>query len=71
MVKKIFWLALMFLMLGFVIKKCIPYTYLGYEESAQSQSLLIIGGFIIVKLTEIANNFSKELIEYFIIYENI
>ena len=58
-------------MLGFVIKKCIPYTYHGYKEAAQSQSLLILDGFIIVKLTEIANNFSKELIEYFIIYENI
>ena len=39
MVKKIFLLSLMFLMLGFLIKKCIPYTYHGYEESAQSQSL--------------------------------
>ena len=56
MVKKIFLLSLMFLMLGFVIKKCIPYTYHGYEEAAQSQSLLILDGFICVKLTEIANN---------------
>ena len=39
MVKKIIILSLVFLMLGFLIKKCIPYTYHGYEESAQSQSL--------------------------------
>jgi len=52
MVKKIFLLSLMFLMLGFLIKKCIPYTYHGYEEAAQSQSLLILDGFICVKLTE-------------------
>ena len=53
MVKKIFLLSLMFLMLGFLIKKCIPYTYHGYMEDTQSQSLLILDGLIIVKLTEI------------------
>jgi hypothetical protein len=30
--KKIFLLSLLFLTLGIVIKECIPYTYLGYEE---------------------------------------
>ena len=43
-------------MLGFLIKKCIPYTYHGYEEAAQSQSLLILDGFICVKLNENSNN---------------
>ena len=61
MVKKIFLFSLMFLMLGFVIKKCIPYTYHGYEESAQSQSLLILDGFIIVKLTEKDDFYEKRI----------
>ena len=56
MVKKIFWLSLMFSMLGFVIKKCIPYTYHGYKETTQSQSLLILDGFICVELNENSNN---------------
>ena len=40
MVKKIIILSLVFLMLGFLIKKCIPYTYLGYEEQTNNQTLL-------------------------------
>ena len=56
MVKKIFWLSLLFLVLGFLIKKCIPYTYHGYMEDTQSQSLLILDGLIIVKLNENRNN---------------
>ena len=51
----------MFLMLGFVIKKCIPYTYHGYKEAAQSQSLLILDGFIIVKLTEKDDFYEKRI----------
>ena len=33
--KKFFLLSLLFLTLGFVIKQCIPYTYLGYEEDTK------------------------------------
>ena len=42
MVKKIIILSLVFLMLGFLIKKCIPYTYLGYEEQTPESRLRLL-----------------------------